>query len=373
MINFRYHVVSLVAVFMALAVGVLLGAGPLKEPIESSVAEQVSSLREDKQLLRDELAAASTRGVYADTAFRALQPQALSELLTGQPVAIVTIGGDVQARRVEDVKASLAAAGAVLAAEVNLPDDWVGSSEKVRAGAATAVADLLGERGGESLGDRAMIAAGLAVALRGPDGAAGPDSSGQTGQDSEGQNGKDGKGGEGGASGGEPDPALVELPGKLFEALRAAGLAAGSISAPAAGVIVLSGPYIDDPAKIKPTNVTDGRREHYTGVVSALAEAGLRTVVCGPDQADSDLVHRLRNDSVSATSVSTVAAPLPAAESITALWALAASFHSINGAYGIDGDDLEFPPYQPAPAAGQPGAEGNGGAGSGASPSVEGA
>ena len=31
MIDFRYHLVSLISVFLALAVGIALGAGPLKE------------------------------------------------------------------------------------------------------------------------------------------------------------------------------------------------------------------------------------------------------------------------------------------------------------------------------------------------------
>ena len=30
MINFRYHVVSIIGIFIALAVGVVLGAGPLQ-------------------------------------------------------------------------------------------------------------------------------------------------------------------------------------------------------------------------------------------------------------------------------------------------------------------------------------------------------
>ena len=30
MINFRYHIVSIVSVFLALAIGVALGGGPLK-------------------------------------------------------------------------------------------------------------------------------------------------------------------------------------------------------------------------------------------------------------------------------------------------------------------------------------------------------
>ena len=33
MIDFRYHLVSLVSVFLALAVGIVLGAGPLKDTI----------------------------------------------------------------------------------------------------------------------------------------------------------------------------------------------------------------------------------------------------------------------------------------------------------------------------------------------------
>ena len=34
MIDFRYHLVSLIAVFMALAVGVVLGAGPLQGTLD---------------------------------------------------------------------------------------------------------------------------------------------------------------------------------------------------------------------------------------------------------------------------------------------------------------------------------------------------
>ncbi|HUV47611.1 MAG TPA: copper transporter, partial [Actinomycetes bacterium] len=33
MIDFRYHIVSIVAIFMALAVGIVLGSGPLKDDI----------------------------------------------------------------------------------------------------------------------------------------------------------------------------------------------------------------------------------------------------------------------------------------------------------------------------------------------------
>ena len=39
MIDFRYHLVSLVSVFLALAVGIVLGAGPLKEPIATGLTQ----------------------------------------------------------------------------------------------------------------------------------------------------------------------------------------------------------------------------------------------------------------------------------------------------------------------------------------------
>ena len=43
MIDFRYHVVSLVSVFLALAVGIVLGAGPLNEGISTGITDQVVS------------------------------------------------------------------------------------------------------------------------------------------------------------------------------------------------------------------------------------------------------------------------------------------------------------------------------------------
>lgn len=44
MIDFRYHLVSLISVFLALAVGVVLGAGPLQGPEDRALNDQVTSL-----------------------------------------------------------------------------------------------------------------------------------------------------------------------------------------------------------------------------------------------------------------------------------------------------------------------------------------
>jgi hypothetical protein len=338
-----------------LAVGILLGAGPLKEPIETSLADQVSSLRDDKLVLRDQLEAATTRGDYADDAFRALLPQAASGLLTGRGVALVEIGEQSETR-LEDVKAGLEAAGAELAAEIRLEDGWAAGADESRAEVARAVAELLGPPAGESLGDRDMIAAGLAAALKGGEDRSGPGAGGEPGEDSpsppaeEPSPPPDGGGEEPSQ---EPDESAAELAESLWAVLAEGQVASGTVTGSADAVLVLTGPYIEDPAKIAPDTVTTGRREPFVGVISALVGAGLKTVVCGPDQAETDLVRRLRADESFRTATSTVAAPLPAAEAVTALWALAASFHSVVGAYGMSGAEAELPPYRPAPAPGQ--------------------
>ena len=47
MINFRYHVVSLTAVFLALAIGLVVGTAALNGPVADSLKEQVTALRKD--------------------------------------------------------------------------------------------------------------------------------------------------------------------------------------------------------------------------------------------------------------------------------------------------------------------------------------
>lgn len=52
MIDFRYHLVSLVAVFIALAIGIVLGAGPLRENLGDALTSQVEQLRMEREEMR---------------------------------------------------------------------------------------------------------------------------------------------------------------------------------------------------------------------------------------------------------------------------------------------------------------------------------
>jgi hypothetical protein len=44
LIDFRYHLVSLVAVFLALAAGIVLGAGPLNDTLGHALEKQTRAL-----------------------------------------------------------------------------------------------------------------------------------------------------------------------------------------------------------------------------------------------------------------------------------------------------------------------------------------
>ncbi len=52
MIDFRYHLVSIVAVFLALAIGIVLGTTALNGPITSRLRSLETSLRSEADSLR---------------------------------------------------------------------------------------------------------------------------------------------------------------------------------------------------------------------------------------------------------------------------------------------------------------------------------
>ncbi len=118
MISLRYHVVSIAAVFLALAVGVLLGAGGVSDRLLSAVTDEADDLAGQVQTLtveRDGLASAQRA---ADEFAQRIGPAAVRGLLEGRTVALVTAQADPADR--DAVLALIATSGAVLAGEVAL-------------------------------------------------------------------------------------------------------------------------------------------------------------------------------------------------------------------------------------------------------------
>jgi hypothetical protein len=90
-INFRYHVTSIVAVFLALAVGVVLGAGPLQGTGDGELADQVQSDRQANAALETEVAGLESSNGFTDDFARTVAPTLLGDSLGGHAVTLVVL------------------------------------------------------------------------------------------------------------------------------------------------------------------------------------------------------------------------------------------------------------------------------------------
>jgi len=118
MISFRYHLVSIAAVFLALAVGVVLGSAGVSDRLLSAVSDQADDLAGQVQTLRAERDGLAAGQRASDEFARRVGPAAVRGLLQGAGVTLVTSGADPADR--EAVLALLQQAGATVGGEVAL-------------------------------------------------------------------------------------------------------------------------------------------------------------------------------------------------------------------------------------------------------------
>lgn len=152
MIDFRYHLVSLVAVFLALAIGIVLGAGPLQEDLGTALTDQVGELREERAALRSDLADAESARDAADARLQDYAGTSLPAIvdgrLQGAAVAVVIMPeGSAQVR--DAGLEALTLAGAEVTSVTQLEDAWTAPDQAAtRAEVATAAAETLPDPGG---------------------------------------------------------------------------------------------------------------------------------------------------------------------------------------------------------------------------------
>lgn len=151
MIDFRYHIVSLISVFLALAVGIVLGAGPLKEAIGDQLSGQVEGLRADKEQLRTDLDEARSDLAAQDAFVDATASQLVAGTIPGRRVALVELE-PVDEAVVTALSERISAAGGAVTSRVVLSDAWVSEGQaKFRQSLATNLTQYVGESGDGSV------------------------------------------------------------------------------------------------------------------------------------------------------------------------------------------------------------------------------
>ncbi|MGP9693744.1 copper transporter [Brachybacterium sp. AOP25-B2-12] len=141
MIDFRYHLVSLISVFLALAVGIALGAGPLRESLGTQLASQVEQLRVERDQLRDRSDALATQNDQLGTYISGTAPTLVRGTLEGRDVAVVT--DDASTREsVEQIVTLVGDAGGQVGARVMLGTMiWDPATADARSDTVTALRD----------------------------------------------------------------------------------------------------------------------------------------------------------------------------------------------------------------------------------------
>jgi hypothetical protein len=313
MIDFRYHLVSIVSIFLALAVGIVLGAGPLKEEIGTQLTQQTTALRAEKAQLRTELDAAKKGSAARDSFSSAVAPAIMKDQLTGRTIAVVIAPG-ADSDLVKNTAAAIVAAGAKVGSTITLTDAWADPSKRTF---------------------RNTLANQLAVLVKAPLAVNSPDQLATT------------------------VLARAILGGKEQSTVRIDAGASAALDGLKAGDLVKVSPdqivpssgavFIGGPVKGANRQDTDSRLASYVQLVRSLDAAGSGVVaVAGSNvtnQAQSgDVIAAVRKDSDAVKVASTVDDADLSMGLATFVLALAQQFSGGNGQYGLAADAKAISP-----------------------------
>lgn len=169
MISLRRHVLTLVAVFLALAVGVILGSTSVATSIRDAVVEREETTAGRLETAEQDLTRSRLASERMDAMIGDLTPVVADATLADRPVLVVVAPG-AAAEEVDAVTESISAAGGIAAGRIRLTDRAV--DPEVDAELAALVANLpLGTApaADADLGTQLGTAIGRAALLRGED------------------------------------------------------------------------------------------------------------------------------------------------------------------------------------------------------------
>jgi hypothetical protein len=309
-ISFRYHIVSIVSVFLALAVGVALGGGPLKGEVDNTLVQQVQSDRKVKAELQAQVTALKSGNHFLDGFAGNVAPGLIGGALQGRVVTLMvlpTAGAD----DVTGLSQLIGAAGGTIGGTVRVGDALVDVANK----------QLVDELGSQLLDGASDVSV--------PADASGYERMGALIARAV---GTDDAGG-----------ATVDATAKsVLAGLSTAGLMSvdGELNRRGDLVMVVAGPGQGSAEQRQGSNTI------ATTLVEGLDADTGGAVVAGPVAAarTGGLVAAVRNDVVAARDVSTVDSLGRTAGQVVAVMALAEQSHGQTGQYGaVDAADGAMP------------------------------
>ncbi len=313
MIDFRYHLVSLIAVFLAVALGIVIGTTALNEPILADIKNQVSALEKDKRSLEDRTQLLQAQLDTSDAFEVAVAPALVDGTLAGSSVLLVVTNDGVSQDIIDAVTALIGDAGGTVSGTLALQPEYTDPSTVASlqsyatgpglpAGVQLPPVDDAGQLVGSLLAQVLMIPPG----------------------------------------GTPPDAASIS---SVLAGLSALNVLTpqGDAVAPADYAIVLTaGAFSGDDAADRNNVLTD--------LVSALDSGGSGAVVSGDaaSAGENGLVGVIRADTALSAAVSTVDNVDAAAGQISTVLALGQEGEGTSGKYGTGEDTQPVPPVPTA-------------------------
>jgi hypothetical protein len=313
-IDFRYHLVSLIAVFLAVALGIVIGTTALNDPISTDIEARVDQLENDKRQLEDQTRALTAEVDSADSFQQAVAPSLVDGTLSDTRVLVVATSDQVTPELMEQVGSLVTEAGASVSGVVRLQPEY---SDPESAGGLQSYATSPGIPAGVRLPETddagQLVGALLAQTLMIPT--------------------------ESGASAPAADDVSSVLAG--LSSLGALTVESASVQ-PANYALVLTGAGFDADA--------DERNGTLVELASALDSAGAGAVVAGTAAAarENGMVGVIRADPELSAALSTVDNVDRAAGRISTVLALGQEAEGTSGMYGTGEDTQPVPPVPDA-------------------------
>jgi hypothetical protein len=128
-IDFRYHLVSIVAVFLALAIGIVLGSTELQGPTYNLLNQTTGKLQTELNQVTGQRNTAQAQASLGESYAQAVEPVVLHDLLAGQRLLIVTEPGASPSVVTGITDAATQFAGATVTGEIALQPKFFDTSD----------------------------------------------------------------------------------------------------------------------------------------------------------------------------------------------------------------------------------------------------